>query len=371
MLFADTQKESTLAATSFAPPRILSFQGKLTDSSDNPITNATNILFSIYNDQNASGAAFLWQESNAVKPDSDGIFSVLLGKNTPIPGTLFSENPQLFLGITVGSGPELSPRQQLATVPFASNAETLQGLEPITNTTKVSNVVLALDSSGNLSIAGSKSHTFQTIGGQFVLSGSILSLTTVPGSNSRVEIVPDGIGKIDLSKPIQNSTNNNNLSSAKGAVEFDDIVAILATSSAQAALYINQNSTGPLISASTSGTAKFVVENDGAGMFSGDLGINGGDLTSTATTFNLLNSTVTTLNFAGAATNLVLGATSGTITLRNATASIQGDVTLGDAATDKITFTGRVAQDSDLIPIGTAGTNDLGSSSLPWDNAYI
>ena len=370
-LFVDVQRESsTLAATSFAPPRILSFQGKLTDSSDNPITTNTNILFSIYNDQSASGSA-LWRETNSVKPDSDGIFSVFLGKNTPIPDSLFSQNPELFLGITVGNGPELSPRQQLATVPFASNAETLQGLEPITNTTKVSNVVLALDSIGNLSIAGSKAHTFQAIGGQFVLSGSILSLTTMPGSNSRVEIVPDGIGKIDLSKPIQNSTNNNNLSSAKGAVEFDDMVAILATTSAQSAFYINQNSTGPLISASTSGTAKFVVENDGTGIFSGDLGINGGDLTSTATTFNLLNSTVTTLNFAGAATNLVLGATTGTITIRNASAAIQGNITLGDATTDTLTFTGRVAQDSDLLPITTSGTSDLGSSSLPWDNAYI
>ncbi|MBI2613461.1 MAG: site-specific integrase [Candidatus Levybacteria bacterium] len=371
-LFAQSQKEgATLAAASFAPPRILSFQGKLTDSSDNPITNATNILFSIYNDQNASGAAFLWQESNSIEPDSDGIFSVFLGKTTPIPDTLFSQNSQLFLGITIGSGPELSPRQELATVPFASNAETLQGLEPITNSTKVSNVVLALDSSGNLSIAGSKAHTFQTIGGQFVLSGSILSLTTVPGSNSRVEIVPDGVGKIDLSKPIQNSTNNSNVSFMKGAVEFDDNVAILATTSAQSAFHINQNSIGSLISASTSGIAKFGVESDGAGLFAGDLGINGGDMTSTATTFNLLNSTVTTLNVGGAATTLVLGASTGTITIRNATANIQGSVTLGDAATDTITFTGRVAQDSSLVPIGTSGTNNLGSASLPWDNAYI
>lgn len=38
----------------------------------------------------------------------------------------------------------------------------------------------------------------------------------------------------------------------------------------------------------------------GSGTFSDDVAVNGGDLTSTATTFNLLNSTVTTLNIAGA-----------------------------------------------------------------------
>ncbi len=366
---AQQQKNAILGAVSSAPPRILSFQGKLTDSQSQPITASTNILFSMYDLETATVA--LWQETDSITPDSEGRFSIMLGKSTPIPDTLFSENSLLFLGIKVGSSQELSPRQQLTTVPFASNSETLQGMEPITNTTKVSNVVLALDSSGNLSIAGSKGHTFQTIGGQFVLSGSILSLTTIPGSNSRVEIVPDGMGKIDLSKPIQNSSNNNNLSAAAGSVEFDDTVAILATSSAQSALYINQNSTGPLISASTSGTAKFTLENDGAGKFSGDLQVNGGDLTSTATTFNLLNSTVTTLNLGGAATNLVLGATTGTIVIRNGSAAIQGNVSLGDAVTDILTFTGRVGEDSDLIPIGTSGTNDLGSSSLPWDNAYI
>ncbi len=317
-LFADTQKgNAILGSSTSAPPRILSFQGKLTDSSETPITKATSIIFSLYDDESASSAAALWQENNTVKPDSDGIFSVFLGKQTLIPDTVFSQNSKLFLGITVGNSPELRPRQELATVPYASNAETLQGLEPITNTTNVSNVVLALDSSGNLSIAGAKAHTFQAIGGNLVLSGKILSLTTVPGSNSNVEIVPNGIGKIDLSKPIQNSTNNSNLVAAMGSVEFDDTVAILATTSAQAALYINQNSTGVLISASTSGTAKFVVENDGTGKFTGDLAVNGGDLTSTATTFNLLNSTTTTLNIGGATTTLNIGVSGGTTTVKS------------------------------------------------------
>ncbi|KKQ29373.1 MAG: hypothetical protein A3H17_00210 [Candidatus Levybacteria bacterium RIFCSPLOWO2_12_FULL_37_14] len=317
-LFADTQKgNAVLGAAISAPPRILSFQGKLTDSADSPITKETAILFSLYDDENASSAAALWQEDNTVKPDSDGVFSVFLGKKTSIPDTTFSQNSRLFLGITVGNSPELRPRQELATVPYAANSETLQGLEPITNTTKVSNVVLALDSSGNLSIAGSKAHTFQAIGGNLVLSGKVLSLTTVPGSNSNIEIVPNGMGKIDLSKPIQNSTNNNNLLSAIGSVEFDDTVAILATTSAQAALYINQNSTGVLISASTSGTAKFVVENDGTGKFTGDLAVNGGDLTSSATSFNLLNSTVTTLNLGGAATTFNLGVSGGNTTIKS------------------------------------------------------
>jgi len=48
---------------------------------------------------------------------------------------------------------------------------------------------------------------------------------------------------------------------------------------------------------------------------SGDVAINGGDLTSTATTFNLLNATVTTLNIGGGASAIALGAAGSTVTL--------------------------------------------------------
>jgi hypothetical protein len=50
--------------------------------------------------------------------------------------------------------------------------------------------------------------------------------------------------------------------------------------------------------------------------------------------------------------------------------TVNGNTVLGDSDTDQITFNGRVSQDSDLIPISTTGTNNLGSSALPWDNIY-
>lgn len=51
----------------------------------------------------------------------------------------------------------------------------------------------------------------------------------------------------------------------------------------------------------------------------GDVAVNGGDLTTDKTTFNLVNATATAVNFAGAATALVIGATSGYTQIRNAT----------------------------------------------------
>ncbi len=110
--------------------------------------------------------------------------------------------------------------------------------------------------------------------------------------------------------------------------------------------------------------------NANAGTFAGDVAVNGADLTTTSTgTATLFNSNATTLNIGGAATTVSLGAATGTTTVANSL-QVNADTTLGNAITDAITFTARVAQDSDLIPITTTGTNDLGSSSLPWDNVY-
>lgn len=55
----------------------------------------------------------------------------------------------------------------------------------------------------------------------------------------------------------------------------------------------------------------------GNGTFSGDLEVTGGDLTSSATTFNLLNATPTTINFGGAGTTINIGAATGTTTVAN------------------------------------------------------
>jgi hypothetical protein len=57
----------------------------------------------------------------------------------------------------------------------------------------------------------------------------------------------------------------------------------------------------------------------GDSTLTGDLAVNGGDITTTATTFNLVNATATTLSIGSAAATARLGATSGTLTLGNPT----------------------------------------------------
>ena len=68
----------------------------------------------------------------------------------------------------------------------------------------------------------------------------------------------------------------------------------------------------------------------------------------------------------GASFSSTLGVT-GTTTLAGQL-DANGDVNLGNAATDSVTVTGRF--DSDLLPIAD-GTSDLGSSTLEWQDLYI
>jgi hypothetical protein len=71
----------------------------------------------------------------------------------------------------------------------------------------------------------------------------------------------------------------------------------------------------------------------------GDLNVDGGDLTVSGTTFNLANTTVTTVNLAGAATAVNVGAATGTTTVKN-NLTVDGDVQVkgGDLTTDQTTF---------------------------------
>jgi len=62
----------------------------------------------------------------------------------------------------------------------------------------------------------------------------------------------------------------------------------------------------------------------------GDLAVNGGDITSSATTLNLLNSTVTTLNLGGAATAITMGDST------TATTTIRGGTLVGNTTTQNI-----------------------------------
>jgi hypothetical protein len=68
--------------------------------------------------------------------------------------------------------------------------------------------------------------------------------------------------------------------------------------------------------------------------FAGDIAVNGGDLTTTALTFNLVDTNATTLNLGRAATSIVIGATTGTTEVRNDLALSAGKVLIFEGSSD-------------------------------------
>ena len=111
----------------------------------------------------------------------------------------------------------------------------------------------------------------------------------------------------------------------------------------------------------------FAVTGDST--LTGDLAVNGGDITTTAGTFNLLNSTATSVNFAGAATTLNVGATSGTVSLLNANVWTPNATTIDGAQSSIAVFNNATTVDafkaaSDLEIGATSGTLTINNPTV-------
>lgn len=375
--------------------RVLSFKGSLADEKGNPIKDAS-LRFSIYT--NPQGPANkLWQEERKITPDpTTGEFIVALGESNKIPDYVFTQGKRLYIGVSVNNEAELMPRQPVPNIALAEDSQTLQGLLPIVHPDAGSeNVILALDSSGNLTLGGNKSHTFQTLGGSFQIKGQSIVLATLPGSSGSIILNPDGQGMVDINKPLQNTSEEIIGDGPLGSLLVKDSLAVNSEANGPA-LYISHSGIGPLITASSSGQIRFNVDDIGSTTIGHNLTIGGTDIASTRSVFNLLNRNVAIINFAGESEAVTIGSSSGTTTIRNARTSLSGDLTImGQSGislfgeSSGINFSGSgshvltassgnlilgsslsLAENTDIVPGTTSGTNNLGSTSNPFDTVY-
>ncbi len=135
-----------------AVPQIINFQGRLTNSSGVPITNASpgvNIVFKLYDQSNAGGNQLGsgWSETQTGVPVSNGIFSVQIGSNTALPLSVFG-NTAVYVDISVG-GETLYPRPRLLASPYALNSATAEKLLTARNINGV-----AFDGTADITISG-------------------------------------------------------------------------------------------------------------------------------------------------------------------------------------------------------------------------
>jgi len=101
-------------------PRMLSYQGRLTDTLGEPVPNGSySVAFRLYTQ--ASGGTPFWNEVQSVQT-SEGLFSVLLGAVARIDSVPDAGN--LYLGMAVDGGAELAPRLRIVSAAYAYKADT-------------------------------------------------------------------------------------------------------------------------------------------------------------------------------------------------------------------------------------------------------
>ncbi|MGC2108868.1 MAG: tail fiber domain-containing protein [Candidatus Korobacteraceae bacterium] len=111
-------------------PNLIRYGSALKDAQGAPVVSATTgVTFAIYKQQD--GGAPVWMETQNVTSDAGGNYNVVLGTTTAagLPGDLFSQQEQRWLGIQV-QGEAEQPRVLLVSVPYAlkaHDAETLGG----------------------------------------------------------------------------------------------------------------------------------------------------------------------------------------------------------------------------------------------------
>ncbi|HET6510686.1 MAG TPA: hypothetical protein VFH43_00730 [Candidatus Kapabacteria bacterium] len=103
-------------------PRNFSYQGQLLDNNQAATGNFTLTV----NYYSAGSPTPIYTETFSNVPVRDGIFNVQLGSGGGFPESMdFTE--QYFLGLQVDGGAELQPRTAILAVPYALNANTVNG----------------------------------------------------------------------------------------------------------------------------------------------------------------------------------------------------------------------------------------------------
>jgi hypothetical protein len=97
-------------------PKLINYQGMLTDDAGTPLNGSYDLTFYIYND--TTGGTLKWSETQNGVQVQDGLFNVALGK---VSSLNLSFDESYWLAVKVGT--ETMPRIRLTSVPYAYRAQ--------------------------------------------------------------------------------------------------------------------------------------------------------------------------------------------------------------------------------------------------------
>ncbi|MBI5662587.1 MULTISPECIES: hypothetical protein [Ignavibacterium] len=149
-------------------PQTINFQGVLKDASGNIVSNGDyNITFKIYNVE--SGGTALWTETKLINV-TGGVFSTQLGSITPIS---LPFDAAYWLGITVGSDPEMTPRTPFTSVPYSRISLTVPDNSLTANKISSGQVVKSLNGlKDNVNLVAGSNVTITPSGNDLTISAT-------------------------------------------------------------------------------------------------------------------------------------------------------------------------------------------------------
>jgi hypothetical protein len=105
-------------------PHLISYQGRLTDSVGNPVTDGEYVVtFTIWSDSTSiSPTDREWISPSCTLLVVNGLFNWQLGSRESLPPWTITNDVDLWLGIQVESDAEITPRTRLCSAPYAYKA---------------------------------------------------------------------------------------------------------------------------------------------------------------------------------------------------------------------------------------------------------
>lgn len=103
-------------------PKLINFEGKLTQEDGTPIKGTKEMTFRIYDSETAKKP--IWVETRNVVLEN-GFYSILLGSVEGFPEMKF--DTAYWLSVQVSGEGEMSPRYQIGAAPYAINADMVDG----------------------------------------------------------------------------------------------------------------------------------------------------------------------------------------------------------------------------------------------------
>lgn len=122
-LWNTSKQDVDFAAVPVDAPETIHYQGRFTDPGGVPLDGPVNLTFRLFN-ADIDGAN-LWTETHTSVTLNEGVATVLLGSLASFPEDAFT-SPVRFIEIEI-DGVVLAPRLRLSSVPFALEANRLQG----------------------------------------------------------------------------------------------------------------------------------------------------------------------------------------------------------------------------------------------------